>query len=60
MSSQPLRGCCAPSCGCSAPTWEVPTTFIYGVDDIMDYRAGLKAAKLMRTPVEVLLIQEVQ
>ena len=42
--------CC---CG-SAVRWKVPTSFIYGEEDIMDYRAGLAAAKEMPVPVEVL------
>ncbi|KAJ7556332.1 hypothetical protein O6H91_05G078800 [Diphasiastrum complanatum] len=36
-----------------APEWKVPTTFIYGVDDWMDYHGALEASKHMNVPSEI-------
>lgn len=45
---------------CSVGRWKVPTSMIYGEEDIMDYRAGLAAAKEMPVPVEVLNLLNVR
>lgn len=40
----------------SAPEWKVPTTFIYGYNDWMDYEGAEEARKLMKVPVEIIRV----
>lgn len=42
----------------SAREWKVPTTFIYGYGDLMDYHAGRNAAQHMPVPAEVFRVPE--
>ncbi|KAI7870671.1 Alpha/Beta hydrolase protein [Spinellus fusiger] len=35
---------------------QMPTTFVYGTEDWMDYRAAEKASKLMKVPVKIIRI----
>ncbi|XP_002987001.2 1-acylglycerol-3-phosphate O-acyltransferase [Selaginella moellendorffii] len=42
----------------SAPHWKVPTSFIYGVDDWMDYKGGIEASKRMKVPSEVIRVRK--
>eukprot|EP00246_Nothoceros_aenigmaticus_P012293 TRINITY_DN3763_c0_g1_i3.p1 TRINITY_DN3763_c0_g1~~TRINITY_DN3763_c0_g1_i3.p1 ORF type:complete len:378 (+),score=53.43 TRINITY_DN3763_c0_g1_i3:367-1500(+) len=41
-----------------AEDWKVPTTFIYGVDDWMDYQAAQEARKLMNVPTELIRVPQ--
>lgn len=41
-----------------AADWKVPTTFIYGTDDWMDYRAAQEARKLMNVPTELIRVPQ--
>lgn len=42
----------------SAPEWKVPTTFIYGYYDWMDYEGAVEARKLMSVPAEIIRIPQ--
>lgn len=44
---------------CSAPEWKVPTTFIYGYEDWMDYEGAQKARAQMKVPCEIIRVPEV-
>lgn len=47
------------SYGCSASDWKVPTTFIYGVQDWMDYKGAQEARKQMNVPCEIIRAPQV-
>lgn len=47
------------SFGCSASEWKVPTTFIYGVQDWMNYQGAQEARKLMKVPCEIIRVPQV-
>ncbi|XP_042507068.1 probable 1-acylglycerol-3-phosphate O-acyltransferase isoform X1 [Macadamia integrifolia] len=42
----------------SASEWKVPTTFIYGIDDWMNYQGAQKAREDMKVPCEILRVPE--
>ncbi|CAM8878300.1 unnamed protein product [Rhodiola kirilowii] len=42
----------------SATEWKVPTTFIYGVHDWMNYKGAQEARKLMKVPCEIYRVPE--
>lgn len=42
----------------SASEWKVPTTFIYGYYDWMDYEGAVEARKLMSVPAEIIRIPQ--
>lgn len=42
----------------SASEWKVPTTFIYGYVDWMDYRGAMRAREDMKVPCEIIRIPE--
>lgn len=42
----------------SAPEWKVPTTFIYGYYDWMDYEGAVEARKLMSVPAEIIRVPQ--
>ncbi|KAH7301194.1 hypothetical protein KP509_23G015800 [Ceratopteris richardii] len=42
----------------SAADWKVPTSFIYGVDDWMDYRGAVNACKNIPVPTEILRVPQ--
>lgn len=39
-----------------APYWKVPTSFIYGTEDWMDYRGGEAACSKMNVPTEIIRV----
>lgn len=41
-----------------APEWRVPTTFIYGVDDWMNYQGAVEARKNMKVPCEIIRVPQ--
>ncbi|KAF8022757.1 hypothetical protein BT93_F0309 [Corymbia citriodora subsp. variegata] len=41
-----------------ASEWKVPTTFIYGVQDWMDYQGAQKARKHMEVPCEIIRVPQ--
>ncbi|KAK3424881.1 probable 1-acylglycerol-3-phosphate O-acyltransferase [Eucalyptus grandis] len=41
-----------------ASEWKVPTTFIYGVQDWMDYQGAQKARKQMEVPCEIIRVPQ--
>lgn len=43
----------------SASDWKVPTTFIYGVDDWMNYQGAQEARKQMKVPCEIIRVPQV-
>lgn len=43
----------------SAPEWKVPTTFIYGYLDWMNYQGAQEAGKHMKVPCEIIRVPEV-
>jgi hypothetical protein len=45
--------------GCSASDWKVPTTFIYGVQDWMNYQGAQEARKNMNVPCEIIRVPQV-
>ncbi|XP_038886641.1 probable 1-acylglycerol-3-phosphate O-acyltransferase [Benincasa hispida] len=42
----------------SASEWKVPTTFIYGFQDWMNYQGAQEARKSMKTPCEILRVPQ--
>lgn len=44
---------------CSASEWKVPTTFIYGVQDWMNYEGAQEARKHMKVPCEIIRVPQV-
>ncbi|XP_057973512.1 1-acylglycerol-3-phosphate O-acyltransferase [Malania oleifera] len=40
----------------SAPEWKVPTTFIYGFQDWMNYQGAQEACKQMKVPCEIIRV----
>jgi hypothetical protein len=44
---------------CSAPEWKVPTTFIYGTEDWMNYEGAQEARKHMKVPCEIIRVPQV-
>ncbi|KAL8130632.1 hypothetical protein V2J09_019787 [Rumex salicifolius] len=42
----------------SAPDWKVPTTFIYGFEDWMNYKGAEEARKEMKVPCEIIRIPQ--
>ncbi|GLT57951.1 hypothetical protein SLA2020_308840 [Shorea laevis] len=42
----------------SASEWKVPTTFIYGDDDWMNYQGAQEARKQMRVPCEIIRVPQ--
>lgn len=42
-----------------ASEWKVPTTFIYGFQDWMNYEGAQKARKSMKVPCEILRVPQV-
>ena len=43
----------------SASEWTVPTTFIYGYQDWMNYQGAQEARKLMNVPCEIIRVPQV-
>lgn len=43
----------------SAPDWKVPTSFIYGTEDWMDYRGAMAARERMNVPCEIIRVPKV-
>ncbi|XP_042501568.1 probable 1-acylglycerol-3-phosphate O-acyltransferase isoform X2 [Macadamia integrifolia] len=41
-----------------ASEWKVPTTFIYGVHDWMNYQGAQEARKHMKVPCEIIRVPE--
>lgn len=46
-------------CFHSASEWKVPTTFIYGFQDWMNYEGAQEARKQMKVPCEILRVPQV-
>lgn len=44
----------------SAPGWKVPTSFIYGETDWMDYKGAVEARKRMNVPCEIFRVPQVR
>ncbi|KAL9250644.1 putative 1-acylglycerol-3-phosphate O-acyltransferase [Drosera capensis] len=44
--------------GCSASEWKVPTTFMYGTDDWMNYQGAQEARKQMEVPCEIIRVPQ--
>lgn len=44
---------------CGASEWKVPTTFIYGFQDWMNYQGAQEARKHMKVPCEIIRIPQV-
>lgn len=44
---------------CSASEWKVPTTFIYGMNDWMNYKGAEEARKYMKVPCEIIRVPQV-
>ncbi|KAL8166100.1 hypothetical protein V2J09_007599 [Rumex salicifolius] len=42
----------------SAPDWKVPTTFIYGFDDWMNYKGAQEAREQMKVPCEIIRVPQ--
>ncbi|KAK2398234.1 alpha/beta-Hydrolases superfamily protein [Trifolium repens] len=42
----------------SAPEWKVPTTFIYGFNDWMNYEGAQEARKHMKVPCEIIRVPQ--
>ncbi|GAA0145916.1 hypothetical protein LIER_36220 [Lithospermum erythrorhizon] len=42
----------------SASEWKVPTTFIYGIDDWMNYKGAQEARKSMKVPCEIIRVPQ--
>lgn len=42
----------------SAPEWKVPTTFIYGFEDWMNYQGAREARKHMKVPCEIIRVPQ--
>ncbi|XP_031262431.1 probable 1-acylglycerol-3-phosphate O-acyltransferase [Pistacia vera] len=42
----------------SASDWKVPTTFIYGVKDWMNYQGAQEARKHMKVPCEIIRVPQ--
>lgn len=43
----------------SASDWKVPTTFIYGQQDWMNYQGAQQARKDMKVPCEIIRVPQV-
>jgi hypothetical protein len=43
----------------SASDWKVPTTFIYGHDDWMNYQGAQQTRKDMKVPCEIIRVPQV-
>ena len=43
----------------SASEWKVPTTFIYGYQDWMNYQGAQEVRKDMKVPCEIIRVPEV-
>ena len=43
----------------SAPDLKVPTSFIYGIEDWMDYRGAVAARQRMNVPCEIIRVPKV-
>ena len=43
----------------SASEWKVPTTFIYGFEDWMNYQGAQEARKQMKVPCEIIRVPQV-
>lgn len=43
----------------SASDWKVPTTFIYGFEDWMNYQGAQEARKHMKVPCEIIRVPQV-
>ena len=43
----------------SASEWKVPTTFIYGMNDWMNYQGAVEARKHMKVPCEIIRVPQV-
>jgi hypothetical protein len=43
----------------SAPDWKIPTTFIYGQQDWMNYQGAQQARKDMKVPCEIIRVPQV-
>ncbi|KAG6388461.1 hypothetical protein SASPL_149887 [Salvia splendens] len=48
-----------PTFGYSASEWKVPTTFIYGHQDWMNYQGAHEARKQMKVPCEIIRVPQV-
>ena len=46
-------------CYYSASEWKVPTTFIYGFQDWMNYQGAQEARKHMKVPCEIIRVPQV-
>lgn len=44
---------------CSASEWKVPTTFIYGFEDWMNYQGAQEARQRMKVPCEIIRVPQV-
>ena len=44
----------------SASDWKVPTTFIYGMNDWMNYQGAVEARKHMKVPCEIIRVPQVR
>lgn len=44
---------------CGASEWKVPTTFIYGFQDWMNYQGAQEARKHMKVPCEIIRVPQV-
>lgn len=44
---------------CRASEWKVPTTFIYGFQDWMNYQGAVDARKNMPVPCEIIRVPKV-
>jgi hypothetical protein len=44
---------------CSASEWKVPTTFIYGYHDWMNYQGAQQAQKDMKVPCDIIRVPQV-
>lgn len=42
----------------SASEWKVPTTFIYGMNDWMNYQGAVEARKSMKVPCEIIRVPQ--
>ncbi|KAG6543287.1 hypothetical protein Mapa_015201 [Marchantia paleacea] len=42
----------------SAPDWKVPTSFIYGTEDWMDWKGAQQASQLMNVPTEIIRVPQ--
>lgn len=44
---------------CSASEWKIPTTFVYGYQDWMNYQGAQQARKDMKVPCEIIRVPQV-